>query len=60
MPQPQDNAYRPILVVCPTKATKLKKNLKATYRRVQTLRISYKYSKRLAPEGKIYDQNSKF
>ena len=34
--------------------------LKATYRRVQTLRISLIYCKRVAPEVQISGQNSKF
>jgi len=36
------------------------KNLKATYRRVQMLRISQKYCKRVAPDVQISGQNSKF
>jgi len=36
------------------------KNLKATYRRVQTLINSLKYCKRVAPEVQISGQNSKF
>jgi len=36
------------------------KSLKATYRRVQTLRISYKRCKRVAPEARIYGQNAIF
>ena len=39
---------------------KITKNLKATYRHVQTLRISEKLCKRVASEGQIYGQNSKY